>query len=50
MDYFVHGLFKDEESAAWAVQTLVDAHFNPDLISALMHMEGHVEVQDAVPV
>jgi len=50
MDNFVHGLFKDEESAARAVQTLVDANFNPDLIGALMHLEGDVEVQDAVPI
>ena len=40
MELFVHGLYRDEEAAAAAVQALVDAHFNPDAISALMHGPG----------
>jgi hypothetical protein len=34
---FVYGFFKDEKSAAKAVDQLVNAHFAGDDISALMH-------------
>lgn len=47
MDNFVHGLFKSERNAAAAVQSLIDAHFDPEAISALMRVEH--EVQEAMP-
>ncbi len=50
MEFFVHGLFTSEASAARAVQSLIEASFGPDLISALMHKEGEVVLEEAVPV
>jgi len=43
MEIFVHGLFEEEASAAVAVRSLVDAHFEPDQISALMRVATDVE-------
>jgi hypothetical protein len=40
---FVYGFFKDEKSAAKAVDQLVNAHFAGDDISALMHEGPEVE-------
>jgi len=38
METFVHGLFRDEAGAALAVRKLVDSHFEPNQISALMRV------------
>ena len=47
MEMFVHGLFKDEKLAASAVQALIDAHFDPSQVSALMRV--HAEVDEEAP-
>lgn len=47
MDFFVHGLFTTEAGAASAVQSLIEAHFDPALISALMRVGS--DVAEATP-
>lgn len=48
MDHFVHGLFRDEESAARAVKALTEAHFDPEQISGLMRVGTHLRDSPAV--
>lgn len=43
MQLFIHGLFHDEEHAARAVQALIDAHFDPSQVSALVRLQSKVE-------
>lgn len=50
MEIFVHGLFREEANAALAVRSLVDAHFEPDQISALMRVGTDPGADELKPI